>query len=420
MRRYQLIPATALQTLLITSTSPLPGGTVGVAYSFSFNAIGGVAPYTWTETGALPSGLTLASSGTLSGTPGTTFSGSIVVKVTDSVGSQYSATFSLSIAASTLSITTSSPLPAATQSIPYSFTMSATGGAPPYTWSLTSQTGSNGWSVSSAGVVTGTPATLETDTLLIQVVDSVATPSSANFNLTVSASVGRFLSMNASGQILNQSGTPIMLRGVNLTGLENQLAGALAGGFQSTVWGNFSSDGTQTTSERGPSFPAIALWKPNFVRILLNGNSFLNCPTAKLTDPSGTGNVATAAWTNLTTSDAAGRYRPALQDAIDGARSINCYALLVYHTASPSFTLGGTTAFTYATGQPPFMCYDSAFPFWCGGPGVSMPCYLASVYGSAAFNTANGITALGGALGAAGPKYNSNFGGASGIDDIIF
>src|ERR1700743_842694 len=191
MRRYQLIPSHAVQTLLITTTSPLPSGEVGFPYSFTFNAIGGVPPYTWLA-GTLPSGLSMSSSGTISGTPTTPIVTSFNVLVIDSINSQFSKSFGMTVVRA-VTIHTTSPLPNATQGIAYGTTMSATGGATPYTWALLGQTGSNAWSVSSAGVVTGTPSVLETDILNIQVVDALGVPSAANFNLqVVSGGVGSF------------------------------------------------------------------------------------------------------------------------------------------------------------------------------------------------------------------------------------
>src|ERR1700744_259511 len=135
MRRYQLIPSHAVQTLLITTTSPLPSGEVGFPYSLNLNAIGGVAPFSWAVTaGTLPAGLTLASSGTFSGTPTSTFASSFSVTVTDSVNSQFTKVFGMTVVTA-VTITTASPLANATQGLAYSFTMSATGGATPYTWS---------------------------------------------------------------------------------------------------------------------------------------------------------------------------------------------------------------------------------------------------------------------------------------------
>nr|MBA3487528.1 putative Ig domain-containing protein [Lysobacter sp.] len=63
----------------------LPGGTLDVAYSQTVTASGGTAPYTYAVTaGALPAGLTLAASGTLSGTPTAVGPNSFTITATDS------------------------------------------------------------------------------------------------------------------------------------------------------------------------------------------------------------------------------------------------------------------------------------------------------------------------------------------------
>ncbi len=85
-----------------------PGATNGLAYSYAFSATGGVAPYTWTTLGALPDGLSLSSSGILSGTPSVKLPGTfnISVRVTDSRGVAATGNFGLVIAATP---TTSDP-----------------------------------------------------------------------------------------------------------------------------------------------------------------------------------------------------------------------------------------------------------------------------------------------------------------------
>ena len=73
--------------LTITTTSPLPAGTVGTPYSVQFAATGGTSPYTWTVASGstLPAGLMLSSSGLLSGTPTAAVSAATFgVTVTDS------------------------------------------------------------------------------------------------------------------------------------------------------------------------------------------------------------------------------------------------------------------------------------------------------------------------------------------------
>ena len=69
--------------VLITTASPLPDGTKGVHYSDQLDAAGGTAPYTWTHSGALH-GLTLSSSGKLSGTPTRKGTFTFTAKVKDS------------------------------------------------------------------------------------------------------------------------------------------------------------------------------------------------------------------------------------------------------------------------------------------------------------------------------------------------
>src|SRR2546423_13329625 len=69
----------------ITTTSPLPGGTVGVPYSQTLIATGGTTPYTWSRSsGNLPAGLTLSDAGVISGTPTATGKADFKVVVTDS------------------------------------------------------------------------------------------------------------------------------------------------------------------------------------------------------------------------------------------------------------------------------------------------------------------------------------------------
>lgn len=77
-------PIAATTTMVITTTS-LPSATAGVAYSATLAASGGTAPYSWAITsGALPSGLTLSSSGVISGTPSAAGTASFGVQATDS------------------------------------------------------------------------------------------------------------------------------------------------------------------------------------------------------------------------------------------------------------------------------------------------------------------------------------------------
>jgi hypothetical protein len=75
-----------LQMQLQVTTTSLPNGTNGVAYSQTLVATGGQTPYSWTNiSGVLPPGLTLATNGLISGTPTTSGTSNFTVRVTDAL-----------------------------------------------------------------------------------------------------------------------------------------------------------------------------------------------------------------------------------------------------------------------------------------------------------------------------------------------
>ena len=98
--------------LAITTMSPLPGATLGTAYSDTLQASGGVPPYSWSVTpSSLPAGLTLdPSTGVISGTPTATGTSNFTATVTDSTGAAVSAALSLQVSAPAEALSWSSPL----------------------------------------------------------------------------------------------------------------------------------------------------------------------------------------------------------------------------------------------------------------------------------------------------------------------
>jgi hypothetical protein len=72
--------------------------------------------------------------------------------------------------------TTGNGLPGALVGVPYSVTLQSTGGKTPITWTLVSGTLPTGLSLSSAGVISGTPTGTGTFTFTVQAADSSATP----------------------------------------------------------------------------------------------------------------------------------------------------------------------------------------------------------------------------------------------------
>jgi putative Ig domain-containing protein len=186
------ISSTGSSALAITTTS-LPSGEVGTAYTATLVAAGGTAPYTWSlASGTLPAGLTLnITTGAITGAPTTTANATaLTITVTDSGSPVQSKSVSLNLtitaAPASLSITTSS-LPNGQVGTAYTATLAATGGTTPYTWSLTNGTLPSGLTLnSSSGSITGTPtATANNIALSFTVTDSSSTAQSKSVSLTL-------------------------------------------------------------------------------------------------------------------------------------------------------------------------------------------------------------------------------------------
>lgn len=83
---------------VISTASPLTAGQEGVAYAATITATTGATPYTFAVTaGALPTGVTLASGGALSGTPSVNGAFNFTVTVTAANGLTGSKAFALTI-----------------------------------------------------------------------------------------------------------------------------------------------------------------------------------------------------------------------------------------------------------------------------------------------------------------------------------
>jgi hypothetical protein len=96
-------PTQPPSSLAISTTSPLPGGTVAKDYSERLLATGGKPPYKWTLSlsqgvkGAMPAELMLSDAGVLSGKPTEAKTFDFTVRVTDSAGATADKSFTLLI-----------------------------------------------------------------------------------------------------------------------------------------------------------------------------------------------------------------------------------------------------------------------------------------------------------------------------------
>jgi hypothetical protein len=161
----------------------------GVAGTFTVKATGMPKP-TFSETGTLPTGVTLSAAGVLSGTA--TQTGKFPITVTASNGFGPAATQAFTLSVVGVEITTAATLPKATVNVAYTQTLSASGGATPYKWSLAA--GSvlpAGLTLgASTGIISGTPTAAGSSSFTIKVTTTKTSTvnqytGSKKFNLTV-------------------------------------------------------------------------------------------------------------------------------------------------------------------------------------------------------------------------------------------
>ena len=241
------------------STTSLPPGTAGTAYSAALIASGGTAPYTWSGAGV--DGLTFSATGLLSGTPSAvgTFTQSVTVK--DSTGATVTASLTLTVGAPIAISTTS--LPPGAAGTAYSATLAASGGAAPYTWS---GTGVDSLTFSATGLLSGTPSAAGTFTQSVMVKDSTGATATASLILTVGAPIAistTSLPPGAAGTaysatLIASGGTPpYTWSGTGIDGLTFSATGLLSG--TPSLAGPFTQSATVKDSTGATANASLAL-----------------------------------------------------------------------------------------------------------------------------------------------------------------
>ena len=211
-----LIVAPAALALRFTDESYNPPvGETGKAYSFQFGGAGGCGPalpYQYKLLGSsLPPGLTLSSSGLVSGTPTQGGGFSFWVQLSDQnppsqswcVPGSAERQFTITVIAG-LIIQQNSLSPAATNT-PYNVQLTASGGGS-QVWSVKSGQLPAGITLSSSGLVSGTPTTVGDSTFVVQVTDVNRTDTE-----TYTLSVVQQLKITAPASTAGEVGVPFSL-----------------------------------------------------------------------------------------------------------------------------------------------------------------------------------------------------------------
>ncbi|MHB8733929.1 MAG: putative Ig domain-containing protein [Terriglobales bacterium] len=184
-----------LQPLTLTINSnftivprTLPLATLNEAYSQTLTAVNGTGAVTWTlNSGALPAGMQLSSAGVLSGTPTAKGTFNFVVGAADtSTPTAHADARAFTLQVSPLTFSTPAALPDGAVNQAYSQALVTANGTAPFTFTLA--TGSSlpaGLTLSTAGVITGTPSTAGASTFTIQVADASNQTASQVFTLKI-------------------------------------------------------------------------------------------------------------------------------------------------------------------------------------------------------------------------------------------
>lgn len=156
------------------TTTTLPDGVTGTAYSQTLQATDGLTPYTWSIlSGTLPTGLTLAAStGVISGTPTTGQVASFTVQVSDANSQTDTQPLTITVDYAAPIITTTT-LPGGAIGAYYDQTVAVSGGDPPLSFSIVSGALPGGLLLAAGtGRIEGSPTADGTFNFTVRVTDS--------------------------------------------------------------------------------------------------------------------------------------------------------------------------------------------------------------------------------------------------------
>src|SRR5712672_889958 len=354
--------------------------TVGQTANFSVAASGtGPLSYQWMKNGAAVTGATspnYTTPATTSADSGEQFS----VKVSNSVGSATSSAASLTVnlVTTTLQVSTAQ-LPGGFVTGSYKSTLAASGGSTPYSWNVLSGTLPNGLTLTSGGVIAGTPSLAGSFTFTAQVKDASALTASRSFSINVASPTPTVaITSPASGATV--SGTVSVSGTASDSVAISSVQVSVDGGSYSNASGTnswtfslnsaFLSNGAHSVSAKTTDAAGISATSSTVGLTVNNGSTSSNCTI--FASPSGNdGHSGSSSSAPQTFSGAAAASQPG---------SVVCLVAGTYNMGSTFYppTSGSPSAWIVyqpygngavnlvwtagATGQPMFKLGGGSFP----------------------------------------------------------
>jgi hypothetical protein len=175
----------------VITLAPLaaPPGRVGVAYSQPITASGGTGAYVFSvASGTLPPGLTLSASGLLAGTPTAVGSSTVTIRVTDGNGCPADIVYTILVSPTACPVITLAPptMPFGRVGVAYSQQITASGGSGSPVFTVVGGTLPAGLTLSSGGLLSGTPTTVGSATVTIRATDGSSCPGDVTYTILVS------------------------------------------------------------------------------------------------------------------------------------------------------------------------------------------------------------------------------------------
>lgn len=172
--------------ICFVTDSPLTPVCVGEFASIPIIAQGGESPYTYALIlGSIPIGMTFDPVGLIQGTPVAAVTTMFTVEVTDAIGSTQSKQFTLQV----VEIASPTALPNGTQNTVYSYTLLTAGTSGTVVWSLASGALPDGLTLSTAGVISGTPTVPGSFSFNLSLIDGAGASCSKDFTLQVAPAI---------------------------------------------------------------------------------------------------------------------------------------------------------------------------------------------------------------------------------------